>query len=119
MIRLFKFTCLIFLIFSLNLKAENITVFDFTNDELKTLKVRKVKGKTNKTVTLINFLPSKEVFSNTKFNSSTLQKRMRELAFLNKGLSINLVDKSENKEKEYKNKYEGGIQEFVDFLQLL
>ena len=50
MIRLFKFTCLIFLIFSLNLKAETITVFDFTNDELKTLKVRKVKGKTKWTL---------------------------------------------------------------------
>ena len=50
MLRLFKFTCLIFLIFSLNLKAETITVFDFTNDELKTLKVRKVKGKTKWTL---------------------------------------------------------------------
>ena len=52
----------------------------------------KVKGKTKKTGTLINFLPSKEVFSNTTFSSSTLQKRMRELAFLNKGLCISLVD---------------------------
>jgi len=76
----------------------------------------KAKGKTNKTGTLINFLPSKEVFSNTKFNSSILQKRMRELAFLNKGLSIILIDKTGKKEKEYKNKYEGGIQEFVEFL---
>ena len=76
----------------------------------------KVKGKTNKTGTLINFMPSKEVFSNTKFNSVILQKRMSELAFLNKGLSIKLVDKTGKKEKEYKNKYDGGIQEFVDFL---
>ena len=76
----------------------------------------KVKGKTNKTGTLINFMPSKEVFSNTKFSSTILQKRMSELAFLNKGLSINLVDKTGKKEKEYKNKYDGGIQEFVDFL---
>jgi len=76
----------------------------------------KVKGKTNKTGTLINFMPSKEVFSNTKFNSIILQKRMSELAFLNKGLSIKLVDKTGKKEKEYKNKYDGGIQEFVDFL---
>ena len=76
----------------------------------------KAKGKTNKTGTLINFVPSKEVFSNTKFSSTTLQKRMRELAFLNKGLSINLLDKTGKKNKEYKNKYEGGIQEFVDFL---
>lgn len=82
----------------------------------KALAPLKVKGKTNKTGTLINFLPSKIVFSDTKFNSSILQKRMKELAFLNKGLSINLIDKSGKKEKVYKNKYDGGIQEFVDFL---
>jgi DNA gyrase subunit B len=41
---------------------------------------------------------------------------MRELAFLNKGLSIILLDKTGKKEKEYKNKYDGGIQEFVEFL---
>ena len=82
----------------------------------KALSPLKTKGKTNKTGTFINFLPSREVFSDTKFISSTLQKRMRELAFLNKGLSINLVDKTGKKEKEYKNKYDGGIQEFVDFL---
>ena len=76
----------------------------------------KVKGKINKTGTLINFLPSREVFSDTKFSSSILQKRMRELAFLNKGLCIILVDKTGKKEKEYKNKYEGGTQEFVEFL---
>ena len=82
----------------------------------KALSPLKVKGKTNKTGTLINFLPSREVFSDTKFSASILQKRMRELAFLNKGLCIILVDKSGKKEKEYKNKYEGGIQEFVEFL---
>ena len=76
----------------------------------------KVKGKINKIGTLINFLPSRKVFSDTKFSSSILQKRMRELAFLNKGLCIILVDKTGKKEKEYKNKYEGGIQEFVEFL---
>ena len=82
----------------------------------KALSPLKVKGKINKTGTLINFLPSREVFSDTKFSSSILQKRMRELAFLNKGLCIILVDKTGKKEKEYKNKYEGGIQEFVEFL---
>ena len=82
----------------------------------KALHPLKAKGKTNKTGTLINFLPSREVFSDTKFSSSILQKRMRELAFLNKGLSINLLDKTGKKEKEYKNKYDGGIQEFVEFL---
>jgi len=82
----------------------------------KALSPLKAKGKTNKNGTLINFLPSREVFSDTKFSSAILQKRMRELAFLNKGLSINLLDKTGKKEKEYKNKYDGGIQEFVEFL---
>ena len=82
----------------------------------KALSPLRAKGKANKTGTFINFMPSKEVFSDTKFNSSILQKRMRELAFLNKGLSIILLDKTGKKEKEYKNKYDGGIQEFVDFL---
>ena len=50
MLKSFKFSCLIFFIFSFNLKAENITIFDFTDDELKTLKVRKVKGKTTWTL---------------------------------------------------------------------
>ena len=76
----------------------------------------KTVGKTNKTGTLIKFFPSKEVFSKTVFSSTVLQKRMRELAFLNKTLTITLLDKTGKKEKEYKNKYEGGVQEFVEFL---
>ena len=82
----------------------------------KVLAPLKAKSKTSKTGTYINFLPSREVFSATKFSSSILLKRMRELAFLNKGLSIVLIDKTSKKEKEYKNKYDGGIQEFVEFL---
>jgi DNA gyrase subunit B len=82
----------------------------------KSVSKLKTIGKTNKTGTLINFFPSKEVFSSIIFSSTILQKRMRELAFLNKGLNIILIDKSGKKEKEFKNKYEGGVQEFVDFL---
>ena len=63
----------------------------------KALSPLKAKGKTSKTGTLINFLPSKQVFSDTKFSSSILQKRMRELAFLNKGLTIILIDKTGKK----------------------
>ena len=76
----------------------------------------KLVGKTNKNGTLIKFIPSKEVFSKIDFSSTILQKRMRELAFLNKTLTITLLDKTGKKEKEYKNKYEGGVQEFVEFL---
>ena len=82
----------------------------------KSIAPLKITGKTNKTGTLINFTPSKEVFSSIDFSSSIIQKRMRELAFLNKGLNIILLDKSGKKEKEYKNKYDGGLQEFVEFL---
>ena len=80
------------------------------------LKPLKETGKTKKTGTKINFLPSKEIFSSTKFSSAILQRRMRELAFLNKGISIILTDNTTSKPKEYINKYEGGILEFVEFI---
>ena len=82
----------------------------------KAISPLKAAGKTNKTGTLINFIPSKDVFSSTNFSSAILQKRMRELAFLNKSLTIVLLDKTGKKEKEFKNKYDGGVQEFVEFL---
>ena len=74
--------------------------------------------KTKKTGTKINFIPSKDIFSSVKFSSAILQKKMRELAFLNKGLKIKLNDYSGSKNKIYENKYEGGIQEFVTFIDL-
>ena len=70
-------------------------------------------GKTKKNGTKINFLPSKEIFSSTKFSASTLEKRIRELAFLNKGVAIKLIDKTAKKSKEFLHKYDGGILEFV------
>jgi len=73
-------------------------------------------GSTKKTGTKINFLPSAEIFSSTSFSSNILQKRLRELAFLNKGVSINLFDETGTKTKEYKNKYDGGVIEFVQFI---
>ena len=70
-------------------------------------------GKTKKKGTKINFLPSKEIFSSIKFSVSILEKRIRELAFLNKGISINLLDNTSKKTKEFNHKYDGGIIEFV------
>ncbi len=81
-----------------------------------THKSLKQVGKTKKRGTKINFLPSKDVFSSTKFSPSILEKRIRELAFLNKGIRISLIDKSSKKEKEYIHKYDGGIIEFVKHL---
>ena len=71
---------------------------------------------TKKRGTKITFLPSKEIFSSTKFNSNTLEKRIRELAFLNKGICITLFDHTGAKPKEYAHNYNGGIQEFVEHI---
>jgi len=73
-------------------------------------------GKSKNTGTKITFLPSKEIFSSTKFSSSIIQKRMRELAFLNKGVNLVVLDKTLKKEKKVEFKYDGGITEFVNFL---
>ena len=77
------------------------------------IKPLKKVGNTKKKGTKITFLPSKEIFSSIKFSSSILDKRIRELAFLNKGIAISLVDNSSKKIKEFKHKYDGGITEFV------
>ncbi len=78
-----------------------------------TFKSLKQIGKTKKKGTKINFLPSKNVFSSIKFSSTILEKRIRELAFLNKGICITLIDQTSKKEKEFVHKYDGGIVEFV------
>ena len=77
------------------------------------IKPLKQIGKTKKTGTKITFLPSKEIFSSVKFSSSILEKRIRELAFLNKGILIKLIDRSLKTAKEFVHKYDGGILEFV------
>ena len=59
----------------------------------------KVAGKAKNTGTKITFLPSKEIFSSIKFSANILIKRMRELAFLNKGIKIIFTDSSQKKEK--------------------
>ncbi|WP_440919160.1 DNA gyrase subunit B [Candidatus Pelagibacter sp.] len=73
-------------------------------------------GKSKETGTQITFLPSKEIFSSIKFNSNTLIKRMRELAFLNKGIKITFSDLTNKKEKKTIFKFDGGVIEFVNFL---
>ena len=76
----------------------------------------KVKGKSKVSGTQIKFLPSKEIFSDTKFSANIIQKRMRELAFLNKGVRICINDLTQKKTKKIEFKFEGGLLEFVDYL---
>ena len=69
-----------------------------------------------KTGTKVTFLPDKEIFEETVFDYNTLKQRFREMAFLTKGLRIVICDErpEENIEKEFY--YEGGIKEFVQYL---
>jgi DNA gyrase subunit B len=76
----------------------------------------KAIGKSKETGTQITFLPSKEIFSSIKFTTNIIIKRMRELAFLNKGIKITVNDLNQKKEKIVEFKFEGGVLQFVDFL---
>ncbi len=87
---------------------------EFSNGEAKA--PLKISGKSKQTGTQITFLPSKEVFSSIKFSANILIKRMRELAFLNKGIKITFIDDTQKKEKILEFKYDGGLIEFVDYL---
>ena len=76
----------------------------------------KIIGKSKETGTQITFLPSKDIFSSIKFTSSIIIKRMRELAFLNKGIKITVNDLNQKKEKIIEFKFDGGVLEFVNYL---
>ena len=83
-------------------------------------KLRKMGPSTRKG-TKVHFLPDKSIFTVTEFNYDTLAQRLRELAFLNKGLEIHLTDErnTDAKTGEYKHqefKYVGGIAEFIKHL---
>ena len=68
------------------------------------------------TGTRVDFLPDKEIFEETVFDYDILKQRLREMAFLTKGLKIILTDAREEPCKEKTFHYEGGIQEFVTYL---
>ncbi len=74
----------------------------------------KASGKTKKTGTKVTFHPDPSIFTTTNFSFDTLSQRLRELAFLNKGLKITLEDERSNKKTEFR--FTGGISEFVKHL---
>ncbi len=74
----------------------------------------KIIGNTDKTGTIVHFQPDIEIFDELVFDYNTVALRLRELAFLNKGIKIILIDeRNDNKEEFY---YEGGIKSFVEYL---
>lgn len=75
-----------------------------------------VTGNTRKRGTKVTFMPDATIFETLEFDFDTLRTRLREMAFLTKGLKITLSDKRAGKEKEREFHYEGGINEFVEYI---
>lgn len=84
----------------------------------KTIYPLKVIGECEpeKSGTTVDFLPDKEIFEETVYDYDVLKQRLREMAFLTKGLKIVLKDAREGMEREKVFHYEGGIREFVSYL---
>ena len=76
----------------------------------------KIVGDTDHTGTEVTFKPDPEMFEDTVYDYETLHKRMREQAFLNAGVRILMADRREGQEQEESMHYEGGIREFVTFI---
>jgi DNA gyrase subunit B len=72
--------------------------------------------KVNRRGTTVTFLPDKEIFEVAEFDYDDMKSRLREIAFLNKGLVINFTDLREGHEKKDRFEFKGGIIEFVDYL---
>ena len=73
-----------------------------------------IVGTSDKTGTIVYFKPDKDIFDEVEYDFEILSQRLRELAFLNKGIKIILTDKRYDKEEHYH--YEGGIKSFVEYL---
>ena len=76
-----------------------------------------VVGSASGTGTLVTFKPDATIFTELSFSFETLSARLRELAFLNRGLRIVLGDRREGREAEEEYRYDGGLAEFVEYLR--
>jgi DNA gyrase subunit B len=76
-------------------------------------KLKKI-GKTKNTGTKVTFRPDSDVFDSLDFNFDILSQRLRELSYLNKGLTISIIDERSDKRHDFQ--YKGGIKEFVQYL---
>src|SRR5260370_26913154 len=79
-----------------------------------TTEVKDIGASNNRTGTLVKFKPDPEIFHEVTFDYDTLEDRLRELAFLNKGLTLSLHDDRTGKEEVFK--YDGGLAEFVKYI---
>jgi DNA gyrase subunit B len=96
--------------------TRNGKVYEIRFERGITAQKLKVIGKAEGTGTYQWFLPDKQIFETTEFHMDILQKRLRELAFLNRGLAITLRDERGDEPKERLFQYDGGIVSFVEHL---
>ncbi len=75
-----------------------------------------VVGETDKRGTRVSFMPDSEIFETVDFNYDTIKTRLREVAYLNKGFTVELTDNREGQEKNETFHYENGILDFVEYL---
>lgn len=94
---------------------QNGQVFQQSYERGKAINELEVIGSTNRTGTKISFKPDFQIFEELEYEYEILEQRLRELAFLNKGLTITLADERDEKQKT-KYYYEGGIVSFVEYL---
>jgi DNA gyrase subunit B len=78
--------------------------------------LREVADAPGKTGTEVTFLPSEETFSMVEFNFTTLEHRLRELAFLNSGVRLTLIDNRKKETRQSEFRYDGGLLAFVSYL---
>ncbi len=76
----------------------------------------KIIGDANESGTIVRFKPDKSIFDEVEYVYDILSNRLRELAFLNKGIEINLIDSREGAHKERSFVFEGGVKSFVQYL---
>ena len=95
---------------------KNGQIYEMKFSRGKITQSMKVVGRTDHTGTTVTFKPDPEMFDTLEYNYETLHTRMREEAFLNAGLRIQTVDLRPGQEQEDDMCYEGGIREFVTFL---
>ena len=97
----------------LEIKREGSVYFQKYETGIPITKFKKI-GKTKKTGTKITFWPDDEIFENREYEYSILAKRLKELAFLNRGITITISDERINKNEVFY--YKGGITEYVTYL---
>ena len=91
-------------------------VYGLSFEKGKTVEKLHVIGGTSKTGSKTRFWPDPEIFEETVYDYETLEHRLREMAFLNKGIKITLEDRREGRKVKKEFHYEGGIKEFVAYM---